>query len=143
MKSDKNLLHIDADLRTLVLDVIRVLSRRGAVNKLQRRARTLLVSYPRMHRGTSRPPVLSRDVVLSRAEEGVRAKVDAAEWNFSRSEVAWVLNRSRGLMQMGDDGKAQISWGLRNGELGTMRRRIDANSCMRYPTATKARTNKR
>lgn len=41
---------------------------------------------------------LSPDVALTRAKKGVRLKVDAGEWDFSRAEVAWVMNRTRQLL---------------------------------------------
>lgn len=41
---------------------------------------------------------LSPDVVLTRAERGVRLKVDAGEWDFSQREVAWVMKRTRQLL---------------------------------------------
>lgn len=41
---------------------------------------------------------MALDVALLRAEKGARAKVDSGEWEFSQSEVAWVLKRTRQLM---------------------------------------------
>ncbi|WP_342959546.1 hypothetical protein [Paraburkholderia azotifigens] len=41
---------------------------------------------------------LSPDVALTRAEKGVRLKVDAGEWDFSQREVAWVMKRTRQLL---------------------------------------------
>ncbi|WOD14194.1 hypothetical protein [Paraburkholderia kirstenboschensis] len=42
---------------------------------------------------------LSPDVALTRAEKGVRLKVDSGEWDFSQCEVAWVMKRTRQLLQ--------------------------------------------
>ncbi|MBJ9658616.1 hypothetical protein I5588_29275 [Burkholderia multivorans] len=47
---------------------------------------------------------LSPDVALSRAEKGVRLKVDAGEWDFSQREVGWVMNRTRELLLAASDG---------------------------------------
>ncbi len=47
---------------------------------------------------------LSSDVALTRAEKGVRLKVDAGEWEISRREVAWVLKRTRQLLFAASDG---------------------------------------
>ncbi|WMY07292.1 hypothetical protein [Paraburkholderia phenoliruptrix] len=41
---------------------------------------------------------LSPDVALTRAEKGVRLKVDAGEWGFSQREMAWVIKRTRQLL---------------------------------------------
>ena len=41
---------------------------------------------------------LSPDVALTRAEKGVRLKVDTGEWDFSQPEVAWVMKRTRQLL---------------------------------------------
>jgi len=41
---------------------------------------------------------LAQDVALTRAEKGVRLKVDAGEWDFSQREVAWVMKRTRQLL---------------------------------------------
>jgi len=46
---------------------------------------------------------LSRDVALTRAEKGVRLKVDAGEWDFSQGEVAWVMKRTRQLLLAASD----------------------------------------
>ncbi|AZG14506.1 hypothetical protein EHF44_14275 [Cupriavidus pauculus] len=46
---------------------------------------------------------LSSDVALTRAERGVRLKVDAGEWDFSQREVAWVMKRTRQLLQGATD----------------------------------------
>ncbi|SAL78859.1 hypothetical protein AWB66_05931 [Caballeronia telluris] len=46
---------------------------------------------------------LSPDVALTRAEKGVRLKVDADEWDFSQAEVAWVMNRTRQLLLAATD----------------------------------------
>ncbi|SAK99782.1 hypothetical protein AWB76_07784 [Caballeronia temeraria] len=43
------------------------------------------------------------DVALTRAEKGVRLKVDAGEWNFSQREVAWVMKRTRQLLSAATD----------------------------------------
>lgn len=37
-------------------------------------------------------------VALTRAEKGLRLKVDSGEWNFSQAEVAWVMKRTRQLL---------------------------------------------
>ena len=36
---------------------------------------------------------------VTRAEKGVRLKVDADEWDFSQAEVAWVVKRMHYLLQ--------------------------------------------
>jgi hypothetical protein len=41
---------------------------------------------------------LSPDVALTRAEKGVRFKVDAGGWDFSQCEVTWVMKRTRQLL---------------------------------------------
>jgi hypothetical protein len=41
---------------------------------------------------------LSPGVALTRAEKGVRLKVDAGEWDFSQREVAWVMKRTQQLL---------------------------------------------
>jgi hypothetical protein len=41
---------------------------------------------------------LSPDVALTRAEKGVRLKVDSGEWEFSQAEVAWVMKRTQELL---------------------------------------------
>jgi hypothetical protein len=41
---------------------------------------------------------LSPDVALTRAEKGVRLKVDDGEWDFSQREVTWVMERTRQLL---------------------------------------------
>lgn len=46
---------------------------------------------------------LSPPVALTRAEKGVRLKVDAGEWDFSQAEVAWVMNRIRQLLLAATD----------------------------------------
>lgn len=46
---------------------------------------------------------LSPDVALIRAERGVRLKVDAGRWDFSPREVAWVMKRTRQLLQGATD----------------------------------------
>ncbi|RDU99089.1 hypothetical protein [Trinickia dinghuensis] len=46
---------------------------------------------------------LTPDVALSRAEKGVRLKVDAGEWEFSQLEVAWVMKRTRQLLPATDE----------------------------------------
>ncbi|SAL85382.1 hypothetical protein AWB74_07279 [Caballeronia arvi] len=40
----------------------------------------------------------SPEVALTRAEEGVRLKVDAGEWDLSQREVTWVMARTRQLL---------------------------------------------
>ncbi|WP_274378458.1 hypothetical protein [Paraburkholderia phytofirmans] len=42
-------------------------------------------------------------MALSRAEKGVKLKVDAGEWEFSQREVAWVMKRTRELSPSSDD----------------------------------------
>lgn len=37
---------------------------------------------------------LSPNMALTRAEKGMRLKVDAGEWEFSPAEVAWVMKRT-------------------------------------------------
>lgn len=46
---------------------------------------------------------LSPDVALTRAERGMRLKVDAGEWDFSQAEVAWVMQRTRQLLLAATD----------------------------------------
>ncbi|RKE34711.1 hypothetical protein B0G76_0732 [Paraburkholderia sp. BL23I1N1] len=46
---------------------------------------------------------LSPDVTLTRAEKGVRLKVDAGEWDFSQREVVWVMTRARQLLAATND----------------------------------------
>jgi hypothetical protein len=46
---------------------------------------------------------LSQDVALTRAEKGLRLKVDSGEWNFSQREVAWVMKRTRQLLLAATD----------------------------------------
>ncbi len=41
---------------------------------------------------------LTRDVALSRAETGMRLKVEAGEWDFSQREMAWVAKGTRQLL---------------------------------------------
>lgn len=41
---------------------------------------------------------LAPDVALTRAEKGLRLKVDAGEWDFSQREVAWVMKRARQML---------------------------------------------
>jgi len=41
---------------------------------------------------------LSPHVALTRAEKGVRLKVNAGEWDFSQAEVAWVMKRTQQLL---------------------------------------------
>jgi hypothetical protein len=41
---------------------------------------------------------LSLDVALTRAEKGVRLKVDSGDWEFSQAEVAWVMKRTEELL---------------------------------------------
>ncbi|MFP3549134.1 hypothetical protein SB861_00300 [Paraburkholderia sp. SIMBA_049] len=47
---------------------------------------------------------LSPDVAVTRAEKGMRLKVDAGEWDFSQPEVAWVMKRTRQLLIAATDG---------------------------------------
>jgi hypothetical protein len=47
---------------------------------------------------------LSRDAALTRAEKGVRLKVDAGKWDFSQREVTWVMKRTRQLLLAATDG---------------------------------------
>ncbi|MDR6392577.1 hypothetical protein J2803_005216 [Paraburkholderia phenoliruptrix] len=46
---------------------------------------------------------LSQDVALTRAEKGVRLKVDSGEWDFSQAEVAWVMKRTRQILLAATD----------------------------------------
>ncbi|PRY05940.1 hypothetical protein B0G73_108192 [Paraburkholderia sp. BL25I1N1] len=46
---------------------------------------------------------LPLDVALTRAEKGVRVKVDAGEWDFSQRGVAWVMKRTRQLLAATND----------------------------------------
>ncbi|MGF6654939.1 hypothetical protein OKW34_005529 [Paraburkholderia youngii] len=46
---------------------------------------------------------LSPRVALTRADKGVRLKVDAGEWDFSQPEVAWVMKRTRQLLLTATD----------------------------------------
>lgn len=41
---------------------------------------------------------LSLDDALGRVEKGLKAKVGAGQWDFSRAEIAWTLNRTRMLL---------------------------------------------
>ncbi|RAS19387.1 hypothetical protein BX591_14351 [Paraburkholderia bryophila] len=41
---------------------------------------------------------LSLDDALGRVEKGLNAKVGAGQWDFSRAEIAWTLNRTRTLL---------------------------------------------
>ncbi|WP_244133731.1 hypothetical protein [Burkholderia gladioli] len=41
---------------------------------------------------------LSLDGAIGRVEKGLNAKVGAGQWNFSRAEIAWTLNRTRMLL---------------------------------------------
>ncbi|CAL8475653.1 hypothetical protein [Caballeronia sp. S22] len=41
---------------------------------------------------------LSPGVALTRAEKGMRLKVDTGEWDFSQREVLWVMTRTRQLL---------------------------------------------
>lgn len=41
---------------------------------------------------------LTPDVAVSRAEKGMRLKVDSGEWELSQREVAWVIKRTRQLL---------------------------------------------
>lgn len=47
---------------------------------------------------------LTEYVALSRAEKGMRLKVDAGEWDFSQREVAWVMKRTWQLLRGATDG---------------------------------------
>ncbi|QGZ62391.1 hypothetical protein [Paraburkholderia acidisoli] len=51
---------------------------------------------------TGLPP----DVALSRAERGMRLKIDAGEWDFSELEAAWVVKRTQRLLLAVPDNKA-------------------------------------
>jgi hypothetical protein len=44
-------------------------------------------------------PGLSPGVALTRAEKGVRLKVDAGEWDLSQREVTWLMRRTHQLLQ--------------------------------------------
>ncbi|CAE6853456.1 hypothetical protein [Paraburkholderia domus] len=46
---------------------------------------------------------LSPDVALTRAEKGLRLKVDLGEWDFSEAEVAWVIKRTQQQLAATDD----------------------------------------
>lgn len=46
---------------------------------------------------------LPPDVALTRAEKGVRLKVDAGNWDLSQAEVAWVMKRTRELVLAATD----------------------------------------
>jgi hypothetical protein len=46
---------------------------------------------------------MSRDLALSRAEKGVRLKVDSGTWDFSQAEVAWVMKRTQQLLFAAND----------------------------------------
>lgn len=41
---------------------------------------------------------ISLDDALERVEKGLKAKVGAGQWDFSRAEIAWTLNRTRMLL---------------------------------------------
>jgi len=41
---------------------------------------------------------LSTDVALTRAEKGVRLKVDSGDWDASQAEIAWVMKRAQELL---------------------------------------------
>lgn len=43
-------------------------------------------------------PGLSLDDAIRRLEMGLKAQVGAGQWDFSRAEIAWVLNRTRILL---------------------------------------------
>lgn len=52
---------------------------------------------------------LPLDDALERVEKGLKAKVDGGQWDFSRAEIAWTLNRLRKLLSatrndVGDSG---------------------------------------
>jgi len=54
-------------------------------------------------------PGPSLDDALQRVEKGLKAKVDGGQWDFSRAEIAWTLNRLRELLSatrndVGDSG---------------------------------------
>jgi hypothetical protein len=40
---------------------------------------------------------LSLDDALERVEKGLKAKVGAGQWDFSRGEMAWLMKRTREL----------------------------------------------
>ncbi|ORC47959.1 hypothetical protein B2G74_20040 [Burkholderia sp. A27] len=46
---------------------------------------------------------LSPGVALTRADKGLRLKVDSGEWDLSQREVAWVMNRTRQLLLAATD----------------------------------------
>jgi hypothetical protein len=52
---------------------------------------------------------LSLDDALGRVEKGLKAKVGAGEWDFSRGEMAWLMKRTRELLS------AATSEGAKNG----------------------------
>jgi hypothetical protein len=41
---------------------------------------------------------LSLDDALGRVEKGLKAKVSNGQWDFSRAEISWTLNRTRKLL---------------------------------------------
>lgn len=54
---------------------------------------------------------LSLDDALERVEQGLKAKADGGQWDFSRAEIAWTLNRLRKLLSatrndIGDSGNS-------------------------------------
>jgi hypothetical protein len=47
---------------------------------------------------------LSLDDALGRVEKGLKAKVGAGKWDFSRSEMAWLMKRTRELLPVAANG---------------------------------------
>ncbi|MDR6469403.1 hypothetical protein J2777_003131 [Paraburkholderia graminis] len=47
---------------------------------------------------------LSLDDALERVEKGLKAKVDGGQWDFSRAEIAWTLNRLHKLLSAARNG---------------------------------------
>ncbi|KVR42433.1 hypothetical protein [Burkholderia multivorans] len=46
---------------------------------------------------------LTTDVALSRVEKGLKLKVNAREWDLSRPEIDWVIERTRQLLLAATD----------------------------------------
>lgn len=47
---------------------------------------------------------LSLDDALERVEKGLKAKVGAGQWDFSRGEMAWLMQRTRELLLAASNG---------------------------------------
>jgi hypothetical protein len=52
---------------------------------------------------------LSLDDALVRVERGLKAKVDAGQWDFSPAEIAWVMKRTRDLISAATSGGALMT----------------------------------